>query len=418
MKAYIFFICFIFVSFIDSISFAGLPTNSSFPRIFGMNIGRPNNYDASGKIRNMSKCDILVLNFWPRWKDYKYGKNSIRSFVAAVKDYNPNVIIGQYTILNESQLKDDVNNDRIQKIEKENWWLRNNRGERLQWTNKYRAWDINITTFARPDNRGMYYPEWLAHRNYSIFFEKVPEFDFWYLDNSLNTPPSPPGNWYLDGVNRPSTDENVAKAYRKGHVLYWTTIRKLQPYTMLIGNSDNLESVEYSCKLNGAFLEAIIGKIWSIETRKGWLAMQKKYYSFMDNTLPPKIVGFNVWGRADDYQKMRYGLASCLMNDGYFSYTDETKGYSEVIWFDEFDVDLGQPIDPPPTAAWRSGVYRRQFEKGLVLVNPTKQKQVVAIELGYRRIKGRQVPALNNGKAVQSLVLPPKDGAILLRHMD
>ena len=119
---------------------------------------------------------------------------------------------------------------------------------------------------------------------------------------------------------------------------------------MLIGNSDNLESVEYSCKLNGAFLEAIIGKIWSIETRKGWLAMQKKYYSFMDNTLPPKIVGFNVWGRADDYQKMRYGLASCLMNDGYFSYTDETKGYSEVIWFDEFDVDLGQPIDPPPTA--------------------------------------------------------------------
>ncbi|HBA67255.1 MAG TPA: hypothetical protein DCZ48_13960 [Methylococcaceae bacterium] len=404
-------------------SFASTSTGATsikedFPKIMGMNIGRPISYDNFSYIQEMGKVDVLVMNFWPRWKDYKYGQNSIRSIVSAIKAYNPDIVIGQYTILNESQdtqSQDKSNADRAEKLEKENWWLRDNRKRKLRWTDKYNAWDINITEFTKPDADGMRYPEWLAHRNHNIFFKNIPEFEFWYLDNTLSQSPAPAADWFLDGINRMPTDAVVAKAYRKGHVQYWNNIRQLQPDTMLIGNSDNLNSEEYSMQLNGAFLEAVIGKNWSTETRKGWPAMMQRYYSFMKNTLPPKIVGFNVWGKSNDFQRLRYGLASCLMNDGFFSYTDESQGYSSVPWFDEFDVDLGKPVDPPPMAAWKDGIYRRLFERGLVLVNPTNQNKVVTIEAGFRRINGKQAPNINNGKPVNTITLSPKDGIILIR---
>lgn len=135
----------------------------------------------------------------------------------------------------------------------------------------------------------------------------------------------------------------------------------------------------------------------------------------MKHTASPHIVGFNVHGKNDDYQKMRYGLASCLMDDGYFSYTDEAVGYSSVPWFDEYDIDLGVPVDSPSPLPWENGVYRRTYEKGVVLVNPGLLSKTVTIERGYRRIKGNQAPELNDGSDVISITLGGKEGIILTK---
>ena len=87
-----------------------------------------------------------------------------------------------------------------------------------------------------------------------------------------------------------------------------------------------------------------MGKSWSLERNAGWLVMMDRYHSVIKNTLAPRLVIFNVHGGIRDYKFMRYGLASTLMDDGYFCFTDTAKGYSSVPWFDEYDVVLAQVL--------------------------------------------------------------------------
>src|SRR5512140_1471663 len=117
----------------------------------------------------------------------------------------------------------------------------------------------------------------------------------------------------------------------------------------------------------------------------------------MASTRTPHLVGFNVHGQATNYQFFRYAFASCLLDDGYFCFTDEAKEYSSVAWFDEFDFKLVAAVSKPPTSEWKSGVWRRDFEHGIALVNPMKEHVTVALEPGFRRLLGRQDSAVNDG---------------------
>jgi hypothetical protein len=59
-------------------------------------------------------------------------------------------------------------------------------------------------------------------------------------------------------------------------------------------------------------------------------------------------------GFVPDYRKMRFGLATALLNDGFFSYEINTNGHGALclLWFDEYDNGgegrgyLGQPLGP------------------------------------------------------------------------
>ena len=393
----------------------GYAHNDQYPKIMAMNIGNSVNYSDPKYQTEMSKADALVLVFWPKWGEYKYGPMAVSGVIKNIKSLNPSILVGQYTNLNESTgLQDTPNMDKAIKLGSEGWWLQDAFGNKLQWISSYNAWDINITEYTRPDTKGMRYSEWLAERNYLSLFKNVPQFDFWYLDNSLSKSPVDRADWRQDGTTQNASDPEIAKSYRMGHVRYWQAIKQYQPTTLLMGNSDDLSSLEYSQKLNGAFFEAAIGKSYSIEKWKGWEAMLQRYYSHMQHTASPHMVGFNVWGKANDYQKMRYGLTTCLLNNGYFSYTDEEKGYASVPWFDEYDVKLGQPIEEPPTKPWQNGVYRRKYQNGMVLVNPALFQKEFAIESGYKRILGVQAKEINNGMPVSKVVLNAKDGLILV----
>jgi len=90
--------------------------------------------------------------------------------------------------------------------------------------------------------------------------------------------------------------------------------------------------------------------------------------------------------------------------------------YSSVPWFDEYDHRLGNARSGPPTAAWSQAVWRRDFQNGVVLVNPTTSAKTVKLEPGLHRLAGNQDPAVNNGSAVDQVTLGPKDGIVLLRQ--
>jgi len=90
-------------------------------------------------------------------------------------------------------------------------------------------------------------------------------------------------------------------------------------------------------------------------------------------------------------------------------YDEFTAGTGSNKW-------LGTPIDPPQTAAWSKGVWRRRFTGGVVLCNPPGNgSQTVNPGPGYTRFSGSQAPSINNGAAVTGTVtLADRDGLFLV----
>jgi len=121
-----------------------------FPRLIGMNIARPVDYDKPWYQDGLSRMDIAIIGFWAGWRKSKPGVTE-RDVVRMLKRRNPQLLVGQYTILNECRDAEEQrhsNSDISEKIEKENWWLRDESGERVRWTKRYGAWDINISQWA------------------------------------------------------------------------------------------------------------------------------------------------------------------------------------------------------------------------------------------------------------------------------
>jgi hypothetical protein len=301
------------------------------------------------------------------------------------------------------------------KLYASHWWLLNAAGRKVQWTSQYSAWEINFTNWTRPDAGGRRWPEWLAERDHTAYFRDIPELDIVFLDGVI-TPLRVTADWDLDKVDDNRTSPNILAAHYAGHLAHWNRLRALAPNALLVGNTDNdLANAQWRNQLNGGFLEGLMGERWSIETWAGWGAMMQRYRAVLQNTRQPKIVGFNVMGAPDDYRFFRYAYTSCLLDDGYFSFTDKSRGFSSVPWFDEYDYKLGNALSAPPNTAWDKGIWRRDFQNGVVFVNPTTETRTVNVAPGLRRLAGIQDPAINNGSAVSRLTLRPKDGIVLRR---
>ncbi len=389
----------------------------SFPRFLGINIGAKNYGDPRYQ-RELARLDIAILGFYKGWGAGGDSAAAMRVAVQAIKAHNPRILLGQYTVLNEAydDPRDIATRDLKDKLDASGWWLQSAAGRRVQWTSRYASWEVNLTQWAAPDELGRRWPEWLAERNAKAFFRDVPELDIVYIDNVMARP-RVRGDWDRDGRDDDPGSARILAQHHAGHLAYWKRLRALVPSALLIGNVDgDLANPEWRGQLDGAILEALMGESWSIEAREGWPAMMARYRAALRHTRAPAIVGFNVTGDARDYRALRYAYASCLLDDGYFSFTDRARGHAGVAWFDEFDLRLGRALGPPPSAPWSGGVWRRDFEHGVALVNPQARAQSVDLEPGLRRLAGRQDPATNNAGVAGTLVLRPRDGIILRRE--
>lgn len=383
-----------------------------FPRLMGMNIGTAN-YLQPGVLNRITKLDIVILGFYPGWHE---NGRSMGDVVRVLRTMNPHLLIGQYTVL-DGAYKEGLHwfdNDIARKLERRDWWLRTPSGHVAQWSAEYDNYDTNFTKWTHPDSKGRRYPQWLAEHDYKAFF-KSGMFNIWYFDDVNYRPRLPFANWKQDGRMQESHSQSVEHAYRQGQADEWAAARQLDPNILFMGNADNdLHYPSFRNKLQGAFLEGLMGYKWSLMTWGGWGRVMRRYHAIFHNLAYPKIVGFNVAGSPRDYRFFRFAFASCLMDNGYFSFTDKKKMYTSVPWFDEYNIKLGQPTDPPQLQPWQNGVYRRRFQYGMALVNPTTEPRTVAIPPGYRRFYGQQDPRVNNGLPVSQLTLPPRDGIILV----
>jgi len=95
-------------------------------------------------------------------------------------------------------------------------------------------------------------------------------------------------------------------------------------------------------------------------------------------------------------------------NNNSFFYYSNTKRYQGVIYFPEWDIDIGSPIEDYHARAG-TPLYEREYSKGLVLINPSSES--VQINLGgeYKNL---------DGNIVETLTLGSHEGKILLKISD
>jgi hypothetical protein len=411
----------------------------TFPRIGAYEIAGAARVSDPAYREALAKHDLIILGLWRSWSGIDTVSNApltIRDIVVDIKgraarDGNSGILVGKYAVYNEnySTRQNAAQRDRFDKLSSEagpgyrvnnDWWARDASAENtMSFTG---TWNTNVTRFVKRDSNGDTWSEWAAKRDYEVFFQPVPEFDIWFIDNWFYQP-RVLADWNGDGVNDEKYLDWVRTEYRKGLMNAVERARELAPNLIIMGNVDGdpnrdlgmLTEPEYKGQV-AALYEGAMGRSYSQESRMSWQSMMKQYRTTLANSRD-RILVMTVHGDADDYSMMRYGLASCLMDDGYYYYTSSDLHYKSAYWYDEFDVDLGRAIDPPQQTPWQNGVYRRRFENGMVLVNPRANgTKTVQIEPGYRRIAGRQDTTTNNGEAVSAVTLRERDGLILLNE--
>jgi hypothetical protein len=395
-------------------------TPPPFPRIAGVQISAP--FDYADFEAQLAKQSITVLNYWPGMNP---GGVSMDSVIQGIKAINPNALVFLYVDADE-QFTDQNNSAwgglRAQ-IDNMKWWLYSDSSMSSPVPSFYgNGGDtINFTPYTPKDSSGDdavdYITKWLVQNVY----DPNSAADGLYMDNVFPQP-RVAGDWYRDGTVLQPSDPRAQAAIQAGYERYFSLVRQLIPGKYEVGNVGTWGEggpipAGYEGMLDGGEMEGAIGQNWSIETWGGWQAMENQYYAIMAAANSPKLVIFNQQDDPTNYQSMRYGLTSCLMNDGYYDFTSSTSPYSGVQWFDEYNVNLGMPLSPPPTAAWQNGVWRRDFTNGIALVNP-KGNGPQTVQLGgtFVKIKGTQDPAVNNGQTVTSVTLQDRDGIILLRQ--
>lgn len=392
-----------------------------YPRIGGIQVGGPFNYNDPTYQAELAKQDIMVLNDWPGLAP---GGESMNGVIQAIKAINPNALVFLYVDSDEqfSSASGSAYASLRTQIDNMNWWLHSSKlsGSPVLSFFGDGGDTINNTPYTAKDAQGDdsidYITKWFVTNEY----QPNSDADGFFMDNVF-TQPRVSGDWLLNGQDLSASSAQAGAALQAGYERYFSLVRQLIPGKYEIGNIATWAQhgpipAGYQGMADGGEIEGLIGLSWSTEAWGGWQAMENQYYAVMSALNPPKLAIFSQWGNPTDYQSMRYGLASCLMNDGYYSFTSTSAGYSGVVWFDEYNAKLGTPTEPPPTGPWQKGVWRRDFTNGIALVNPKGNgPQTVQLGATFVHLKGSQDPSVNNGQQVTSVTLQDRDGLILLR---
>jgi hypothetical protein len=117
----------------------------------------------------------------------------------------------------------------------------------------------------------------------------------------------------------------------------------------------------------------------------------------------------NYLATPSDVATRMYYLGNYLLVKGHHTYLDYFAS-GPLEWYPEWSIDLGAPTTEGTTDVTTlasSGVYRRDFAKGSVLVNPTSSSVTVDLGGSYQQV----VPS--GGGAVDTTGATP--GAVMMQ---
>lgn len=384
-------------------------TGFAKPRIAALDYSRN---VTNERMSMLAKFDYVILSL-----QKNQGAAVMKSFTSGIKRLNPSIKMGHYVLPTEVLCEVPSNHDHYDtwvNTNKADWWLYKADGSRSQWTTVYKACDINMTRWAKKNEKGQTWAQWKWERDYGVWFKNMPDVEYVHFDNTFRGP-RVDADWRRNGTNQSRNDAATATAFREGTVDQWNAVLATNPNYKISTNTDgDLSQPEYKGKVDFAFLEGVIGKSWSKE--KDWNAAMKYYRDTLKNVKTSGNVILQAFTPSTDYALARYGLAMAMLDDGYYMQTDYPSARQQPSWYDEYDAPIGKAIEAPPTKAASGSIWMRKYENGLVLVNSSKTASAtITVGAGYKRLSGKQDPAVNNGRAESTVTLPPRSGLLMLR---
>lgn len=301
----------------------------------------------------------------------------------------------------------------------QNWYLKDGSG------NIHSIWpgnnSFNLTKFC-PEVNGQKFNTWLPQFVKNTLID-TGNWDGVFFDNALESIKDT-NNGKVD-INNDGVidDKNFADSnWREGVLTMLAETRRILGNDKIIMVNSSSYAQDY---INGRLYET-----WPHSWLGGWAGSMRDYQN-LENQIKysPTVVVLNPntnnTGKQNDFQKVRFGLGSALMGGGYFAFDFGTNDHSQLWWYDEYDVNLGAPWGAAKNVLnngairYENGVWRRDFEKGVVIVNATTQTQKIDLtDAVYEKIRGQQDPSTNSGQIVKQVTLAPNDGIFLLRKLE
>lgn len=384
---------------------------TKFPRLANIFLKTPiSDYEAD----QLAKWDVVVLGM--------QAQDTDPEIFDYLKIQNPDIVILAYVPSAEFPLS------RIDILESPNgpwhqlasglsdsWWLRDQNGIIVSfWAGNQSLNPTNMAPLINNERWNTYFARFLDEKILStgnwdgIFFDSV-----WWDAAWVNN-----GNLDLNNDGQKDSSSMIDAEWQNGMKTIFSYLRDRHGDDyILVGNGGD----QYHDYLNGRMFESFPNG-WE----NGWTGQMEKYFSLMNNSQTPRLSiingDTNNSGTWNDFRDMRFALTSTLLKNGYFSYDWGTADHSQLWWYDEFEVALGSPINEPynvlnQTLVAGSGLWRRDFQNGTVLVNSTNDSQLLNLYSNYEKIKGGQDPLTNNGAVINQVIIPAQDGIILLHQL-
>lgn len=358
--------------------------------------------DSPTTVRELAEFDLIVIPVEAQVYNC--------SFFSQIRALNNDIIILPYiptVSWNDVYWVDSLHKSLYTQI-KNDWWLTDGSGHQVSVWPDTRALNLN-------GSWGDFLPTWVQNEILStgywdgIFYDEVQDSISWV------------GKTDVDDDGKDDTafqaDSLWAEAYKQ---LFETTRELVGEDRIIITNGSS--NTDFTPYVNGRMFETFPS---SDNTLTEWKTMTLNYLNLEDSVGYPSVQVINVntenTGDSTDYQKVRFGLTTTLLGNGYFAFDYGTKNHAQLWSYDEYDVYLGAPksslqntLNPQGTSI-DTGVWERDFENGKVLVNATTSTQTIRLDGEYEKIHGTQDLTINNGSIVYDVTIGAQDGVILLR---
>ena len=351
------------------------------------------------EIANLAKWDLLILDM----------ENQVSSpdKIKKIRQLNPDIKILAYVTSQEIKNGNlGVMRTKLKNGISDSWYLRRSNGDKISfWPGTTMLNPTNVSPVAGGQRWNDYLSSFMTNEVLStglwdgIFYDNAWGDLTWFTGSNVDL--------NLDG----QPDSDINKHWNTGMTRLFNLTRDLSGAKyVIVGNA---MTREYANDLNGMMYENFQNHIW----RDVMYAIKTE----MAGSLKPRIIiingNANNTGNKQTYQNMRYGLGSALIGGAYYSYDDGDQSHSQTWWYDEYDVNLGNPTGEASTinggTQIKEDVWRRDYENGLALVNSTGNAQIVNLGEDYEKIIGKQDPSVNDGSIVDKINLNARDGVIL-----
>jgi hypothetical protein len=201
-----------------------------------------------------------------------------------------------------------------------------------------------------------------------------------------------------------------------------TTRDLIGPDAVIVTNGDS--DADLQPYVNGRMFETFPTP-WEYDG--SWSTVMGNYLKLQKQVgYPPLFIinsNTNNTGAQNDFRKMRFGLASTLMGDGFFQFDYGDQDHGQTWMYDEYEAYLGSPVGDArnltgSTTPVKPGVWRRDFQHGTVLVNSGDKTQTIDLDADFEHLNGAQDHAVNDGSIASTVTIPAGDGIIMLRPLE